>query len=338
MIVKSLFGVLKDGREVAAFDLYNRSGCRVRIIELGATVAQIFVPDRNGVVGDVVLGQDTLEECVNNPLYLGSIMGRIANIVGGSSFQVNGQIVRLEKGDYAPGIMHCGTANYAYRLFRGTITGDKVEMYLEDQGEGGFGTTVKVWVMYSFNDENQLKIEYITLPMEDTAVNLTSHIYFNLGKHLQKSVLDTLIRVDADYYTADVGSEPLGIVHSVKGSENDFRELRPMRTYITGSHTFYNTSYVIRGRGFRSAAYVMCPDSGRTLKVSTDLPGLMFFGAGSVGIKGKGKSGLTYEPDQYFCLETQFFPDSVNQPHFVSPFQKKNTKYHFETVYQFGLN
>lgn len=338
MITKKEIGKKPDGSPAYLFEILNDNGCSVSILELGAIIHSLYVPDKNGKMGDIVLGQDSIEAYSDSAFFKGAVMGRIANFVSNGKFEIDGKEFQLETWDFLNGAMHCGSANYANRFFEGKEEEDRVIFYLYDNGEGGLEVPVHVWVCFEFNESNELCITYKTIPEGDTAVNLTCHAYFNLGNDLTDSVLDHVLEINADYYTGDMRQDKyLGVVHEVADTRNDFRKPCRMGKYLTEKCPSYNTSFAIRGNGFRHAANVYSPESGRMLDVFTDRPGLMFFGAGIDGRAHRGKNNAEYSSSNYFCLETQFFPDSVNISHFPTPIEHAGIEYISKTIYKFSV-
>ena len=322
----SPFGKTLDGRPVSVISLDN-GVISCKILTYGATLQSLCVPDRNGEPVDVVLGYDTLQEYMNNDGYLGAVIGRYANRIGGARFTLDGKEYALAANDGA-NHLHGGRVGFSHRIWDLVCcTVDSVTLALNSpDGEEGYPGNLQVKVTYTIQDKT-LSIHYHAETDAETPCNLTNHSYFNLSGHNSGSVLDHTIQLFAEYYTPnDPESIPIGIVESVEGTPMDLR--KPVRISDHINDAFpqlllghgYDHNYVIDGAAdtIRSAAIASSPKTGITMQVQTTQPGVQLYTANFLtkGRPGKGKA--VYGPRHAFCLETQHFPNSPNQPTFPS--------------------
>ena len=308
MVKKEIFGKTKSGQEIYRYWLENEKGMRAGVINYGAILVNLFVPDKEGKVKDVVLGYDTLEPYFENGGFFGATVGPNANRVGGAAFTVDGQLCRLDKNDGENNLHSHKELGYHKRIWSASEKEDGVTFFLEDEdGSMGFPGNKKVWVTYILTQENELKIKYEAESDKNTVINMTNHTYFNLAGQGSGSVCDHILTLKAGAYTPVVsGAIPTGEV--IDGADGTLREF----------------------------AVVEEPVSGREMRAYTDLPGVQFY-AGNGVEKQAGKEGAEYGPRGGLCLETQYFPDTPNKPEFPSAIFGPERKYESMTVYRFGL-
>jgi len=349
-IKREVFGTMEDGRTVSLFTLSNQNGMTVKIIDLGGIIVSIVAPDREGRTADVVLGYDNLADYRENPVYFGALIGRYGNRVGGAEFELNGTVYHLLKND-GDNHLHGGGVGFDKVLWDSSIIEEdgtrKLELrYLSEDGEEGYPGNLSVRVLYSLSEDNALSIEYFATTDQDTVVNLTNHAYFNLAGHDAGSITGHRLRLYADRFTpVDSACIPTGEIRPVKGSPMDFTVMRPISEGLSREDTDeqlqngcgYDHNFVLDhpAGGVEKAAEVVCDRTCRQLTVWTDKPGVQFYTGNHLdNIPGKG--GAVYGKRNAFCLETQYFPDSVNNEHFPSPVLRKGERYHFTTIYQFS--
>ncbi len=342
-VIKKAFGNRPDGKETYLFKITNDMGASVELIEYGAAIRGISVPDRDGRMDDVVLGKDSLEEYTAVGAFNGSVTGRIANRVSGNGFSIGERTFTLEKGRERDVTLHCESANYATRFFDGSITKEEadsaeVTFFLRDNGEGGLEVPLDLWVSYFFDNENKLTITYRDIPEEDTAVAITNHCYFNVGGHGLGHISDQILQIASDFYTLMIDADTVsGQVLSVEGTPYDFREPVEIGSYEGPDEGGYDTNFVLRGSGYRLVSTLYDPKSGRVMETYTDLPGIQVYTGGNLLFKFPGKRGAEYVSSGFICLETQHFPDAVNVSHFPSPVQKAGKEYITRTSYHFKV-
>lgn len=344
-IETSEFGAI-DGQPVTLFTLTNASGANVGIIEYGGIVVSLNVPDRDGNLGDVVLGFDTLDAYVADTPYFGAITGRYANRIAGGKFEIDDTAYELPVNN-GPNSLHGGIKGFDKVIWKGTPTesGDGVSFaYVSQDGEEGYPGTLESTVTYTWTDSNELRIDYEASTDRPTVVNLTNHSYFNLKDGGASSILDHVLMINASQYTpVDETSIPLGEIASLDGSPLDFREPTAIGARIEeedeqlGFGAGYDHNYVIDrdSDGLALAATVSEPETGRVMDVLTAEPGVQFYSGNFLDGHHIGKGGVGYQRRSGLCLETQHYPDSPNQPGFPSTVLRPGETYKTSTVYKF---
>lgn len=349
-IKKERFGRLGDGRGVERYRLMNRSGMRVEIITYGAAVTRLFVPDRQGRLQDVVLGYDTLEEYQRGDKFFGAVIGRYANRIAGGSFVCDGREYSLTQNEKSGATLHGGDG-FDRRVWSVVESRDGDEpsltlSYHSPDGEEGFPGNLDVTVTYCLTDGNALDIRYRAVADQETPINLTNHSYFNLTGDASKTVLSHQLCVDGTYFTpVTPDGIPTGDLLSVEGTAFDFTHAKAIGQDIhSGDPRIvaaqgYDHNYVLSAApGIRRAARVCEPESGRVMEVFTDKPGMQLYTGNFLQDTDVGKEGVLLEPYRAFCLETQFFPDSVHQSRFPTPFFKAGQAYAYTTRYCFSTD
>ena len=340
-IEKQVFGSLPGGKDVFKYSLRNNTGMEVDIINYGAIVTAIRVPDKKGNPGDVVLGFDSLEEYLGDHPYIGTMVGRVCNRIGNARFELEGRIHHLTANE-GKNQLHGGKKGFDKQLWTAYSdkTPDQLSLklaYESPDGEEGYPGTLLVEVEYTLNDQNELGISCRAKTDKATHVNLTNHSYFNLN-NCEGLIYDHELFIEADRITElDAESIPTGNIKEVDVSPFDFRLSRPIGERISEVAPGYDINYVLamEARELTRVAAVFDPVSGRSMEVLTTLPGIQLYTSNYVdGIQGKG--GAIYEKHCALCLETQYFPDSANQPAFPSTVLLPGEEYAAVTVYRFG--
>ena len=339
-IVKESFGQTNDGVAVDAFVLENADGVKVKVITYGATIVSLEVPDRNGVIADVVMGFDDMAsyQSADNP-YFGCCCGRYANRIAKGKFSLDGVEYSLAINN-GPNALHGGLVGFDKKVWDAEIVGNAVKMSLiSPDGEEGFPGTLKVELLYSLNDAGEFSLEYSATTDKKTVLNLTNHTYFNLAG--SGSVHDQLICINADRYAeVDDVSTPSGKLLPVVGTAMDLTAPTPIGKQIDQVQgQGYDHNYCINQAApgeLTLAAVVSDPKSGRTMECRTTEPGVQFYSASHVdNVIGKG--GAIYNKQEAFCLETQHYPDSPNYPDFPSTELAPGETYTQTTIYAFGV-
>ena len=343
-VVKEKFGTTKCGKDVYAFTLSNTNGMQAKIINFGANLISLLVPDQNGNLEDVVLGFDTLEGYYRNGSFFGATIGPSANRIAGACFEIDGRQYKLDANDGENNLHSHIKEGYHKRVWDAAEGTDSVTFTLEDKdGEMGFPANKKITVTYSLSEENELKLSYHVSADANTIVNMTNHSYFNLAGHNAGRIEDHLLKINASCYTPVVaGAIPTGEVVPVEGTPLDFREMKSIGQDINADCEQlklvlgYDHNFVIDNADgtLREIAQVEEPKSGRKMKVFTDLPGVQFY-AGNCIAEEVGKDNATYGPRSGFCLETQFYPDNIHHPNFPQAIFGPDREYDYVTVYQF---
>jgi aldose 1-epimerase len=337
------FGQTPDGHEVTIFQLTNANGLRASVIDYGAILVSLQVPDREGTLADVTLGFDDLDSYTKrNPLF-GATVGRYANRIANAKFTLDGVEYKLTANAGKNHIHGGRNKRFDRVMWKGRLLRNEQEVgvrfsYLSKDGEEGFGGNLDCTVTYALTNDNELKISYEATTDKATIINLTNHSYFNLAGAGSGDILGHEITINASLYTpADNALIPTGEIHSVKGTALDFTQPRTIGARIDEltETRGYDHNYVLNGSlgSLAFAARVYEPKSGRVMEVYTTEPGMQFYTAnGMRGIKGKG--GKIYNRHYGFCLETQHFPDSPNKPHFPSVVLRPREKYDTMTVFK----
>lgn len=345
-IKKKEFGKMPDGQTVYEYTL-SRGGITVKVITLGGIITAIHAPDRDGKIDDVVLGFDSLEGYLKGHPYFGCITGRVCNRIAHGKFTLEGKEYQLAKNN-GPHHLHGGNVGFdkvlwqAKEIQRESAVGLELTRRSPD-GEEGYPGNLDVIVRYLVTDQSELVIEYEATTDKTTHVNLTNHAYFNLGGIKGGSILGHELQLNASSITpTDESLIPTGKIEPVKGTPFDFTEFKPIGRDIArvgGNPSGYDVNYVINrheGPGLPLAAKVRDPKTGRTLEVYTTEPGVQLYTGNFLDGSIVGKGGVAYQKHFGFCLETQHFPDSPNQPDFPSTVLKPGQRYRSTTVYRFG--
>lgn len=343
-VVKEFFGKTKKGEEISRYYISNSKGMKAGVINYGAILVNLFVPDKAGKAGDIVLGFDTLEEYFENGSFFGATIGPNANRIGGASFELNGEKYQLDDNDGGNNLHSHKEFGYHKCVWDAVEGENSVTFTLEDtDGNMGFPGNKKISVTYSVTEDNELKLHYTGSSDKDTILNLTNHTYFNLAGHDGDKIHDHVLEMKASYYTPVVaGAIPTGELATVEGTPFDFRVAKKIGKDINADNEQlklvkgYDHNWVLDGEEgtLREFATVKEETTGRVMKVFTDLPGVQFY-AGNCIAPEKGKGNATYGPRCGFCLETQYYPDTANKPEFPSAVYGPDRKYDTVTIYQF---
>lgn len=349
VIEKTLYGKLPDGREIYQYTLLNKSGTTLKVLNFGAIVTSLTVPDRNGKYEDIVLGYDSLQDYMNGKSYFGAIVGRYGNRIGKGQFTLKGKKYQVTVND-GENHLHGGKIGFSKELWTATTVQDSAGpslqlTYISKDGEEGYPGKVTLSVTYTLTDKNELRIVYMGTTDKTTILNPTHHSYFNLSGSFNNTILDHLLTIEADSITpVDKGLITTGKYLDVTKTPMDFRTPTaigarindPFEQLIFGKG--YDHNWVIRNytKGkVRKAAEVYEQKSGRLMTVYTDQPGLQFYSGNFLDGTAKGK-GVSYQLRTGLCLEAQCYPDSPNKPEFPSATLKPGEVYHQTTIYQFS--
>jgi len=348
---KKPFGKTPDGQPIDLYVLTNKSGAEVSITNYGGAVVSLKVPDRNGKLADVVLGYDNADGYVNDKSFFGALVGRYGNRIGHAQFALDGKTYTLAKNN-GENSLHGGIKGFNKAVWTAKVIpakdGQSLELsYLSKDGEEGFPGNLKVSVIYTLTDSNALRISYSATTDKKTVVNLTNHSYFNLAGQGSGDILGHLLMIQADKFTpVDAGLIPTGELRDVAGTPFDFRKPLAIGARIDQDEEQlklgggYDHNFVLRRSndpGESLAARVLEPASGRVLEVWTTEPGVQFYTGNFLDGKTAGKGGITYPRRNAFCLETQHYPDSPNQPKFPSVVLNPGERYHTITTYKFSV-
>lgn len=340
------FGVLADGSTVRLFTLRNSRGMSAKVMTYGGILTELWVPDRNGKLENVVLGFDNLEQYLKGHPFFGAITGRVANRIAKGRFTLDGTEYKLAINN-GPNSLHGGLKGFDKVNWQAlpSITAEGHQSlqltYRSKDGEEGFPGNLDVTVTYTVTAENELQIDYEATTDKASPINLTNHSYFNLAG--KGTILEHEVALEADNYTP-VNEEliPTGQIASVKGTPLDFTQPRKIGERIAQlkpNPGGYDHNFVLNsgGKSLALAARVKEVASGRVLEVYTTEPGIQLYTGNFLDGKLRGAGGNVYEQHTGFCLETQHFPDSVNQPNFPSTILRPGETYRSRTVFKFAV-
>ncbi|MGV3588480.1 MAG: aldose epimerase family protein [Adhaeribacter sp.] len=346
-IQKESFGKTKDGTEVQLYTLRNENGVQVKITNYGGIVTSLITPDKNGKPGDVVLGFDSVagyqsDAYLKSGPYFGALIGRYGNRIAKGQFTLDGKTYTLAKNNGA-NHLHGGVKGFDKVVWQAEEVAGQQALkltYVSKDGEEGYPGTLTTHVTYTLTPDNELRIDYEATTDKATPVNLTNHSYFNLAAGQAEDALQHILTINADRYTVvDASLIPTGELRSVKGTVMGFTEPTAIGARIAQVEGGYDHNYVLSNTdgSMKQAATVYEPTSGRFMEVSTTEPGIQFYSGNFLDGSLTGKNNTAYKKHYGFCLETQHFPDSPNQPSFPSTILKPGDTYKTSTIYKFSV-
>lgn len=345
-ISKVNFGLTTDGIEAHLYCIENNNGASISLINYGAAIQAINVPDKHGNITDVLLGYDTINEYQEyGEYFFGATIGRVANRIEDSSFDLNGKTYILPVNNGRRNSLHGGIRGFDKCIWDAETVESGVKFSrLSKNGEEGYPGNLTVSVSYQFTDDNEIIIDYDAVADADTIVNMTNHSYFNLSGHSKGNIGNHTLIINADKFL-ESNNECLatGNYIDVEGTPFDFRNVRKIGDVINAGHIQqeyvggFDHSFVLRdcSKVMKEAAIAKSPDSGIIMKVSTNKPAIHLY-SGNFMKPMPGKEGTRYNYREGFCLETQYYPNSMKQKHFPSIILKKGEKYRFRTIYAFS--
>lgn len=348
-VKREVFGKMPDGREVAIFTLTNNNGLKARVMEYGAILVSMEVPDKNGKTADITHGYDTLEGWLTNTSYFGATVGRFGNRIKDGKFTLDGKSYTLATNNDPGGIpchLHGGVKGFDKVLWSGRpSSGNGVEFsYLSKDGEEGYPGNLNVRVTYTLTEANELIWEASATTDAPTILNLVHHSYWNLSGNPAATINDHELMLAApDFLPTDIGLIPTGVIAPVAGTPMDFTKPRVIGERLeqdTEALKFgggYDHCWVLeKGTGVRLAARLKHPASGRVMEISTDQPAIQFYGGNFLDGTAAGKGGVKYAKRTALCLETEGFPDSPNQPSFPSSVLRPGQTYQHRMIHKFS--
>ncbi|MHC4570623.1 MAG: aldose epimerase family protein, partial [Planctomycetota bacterium] len=310
-IKKQAFGKTGDGKDVDLYTLTNANGLKTEIMTYGGIVRILEVPDRDGNLGDIVLGYDSLDEYIENNPYFGALVGRCGNRIAKGKFTLDGVEYTLATNN-GPNHLHGGVKGFDKVVWDAEPMEDETSVglkltYLSKDGEEGYPGNLKCTVIYTLTNDNELKVSYEAETDKATVVNLTHHSYFNLAGHGSGDILAHELMLAADNFTpVDEGLIPTGEIKPVKGTLMDFTRPMPIGARIDQVRGGYDHNFVLNNSGgsLALAASVYEPNTGRVMEIFTTEPAIQFYSGNFLDGSNKGK-GAVYNKHNGFCLETQ---------------------------------
>ncbi|MCR5626764.1 MAG: galactose mutarotase [Lachnospiraceae bacterium] len=349
-VEKKLFGKLADGAEVSSYTMKNSKGSSLTVIDYGGIITSIIVPDKDGKFDDVALGYDTLEPYLTNNEFMGATIGRAANRIAGARFTIDGVEYKVPVNENDNNLHTDIDNGFHKKLWKATVddANNAVVMeYTSPDGENGFPGKLDMKVTFSLSEDDAVGIHYEGVSDKKTDINCTNHSYFNLSGVTSsvESIEDEYLKLFASHYNPVVeGAIPTGENAPVKGTIFDFTDFRRIGDNINDDLEQlklvqgYDHNFGIDSPAKNKlVAIVEDRRVGRKMEVYTDLPGIQFYAGNCIRENLKGKNGQIYGPRKGLCLESQYFPNSVNEPNFESPIIDAGKKYDTLTVYKFGV-
>lgn len=336
-----------QGKDVIATTLTNQNGCTAEILNFGGILHSLKVPDKNGEFRDVIIGHNEAQTYFEDGAYHGGLIGRYGNRIGKGKLSVNGVSYQLALNDNGINHLHGGNIGYSRRFWNiDCVTGNSITLSLVDEdGTEQYPGTIRVSATYTLTDDNALQIEYNATTDQDTCFNPTNHSYFNLSGYQGGPITDHIMKMDANFYTP-TGSDliPTGEMKPVDGTPFDFRTPKAIGRDIGADDADlkfgngYDHNMVLgEPKVYKeNCCTVYDEKSGIMMEVSTDMPAVQLYVGNFLDGTYTGKDGKPILHRTGFCLETQYSPDSPNQPNFPSCILKPGEKFYSKTKYQFS--
>lgn len=343
-IVKAVFGTAPCGKAVDLYTMKNAIGTELQVLTYGLRIHKLLVHDKNGNLGDVVLGYDKLEKYFGAD-FQGCFVGRYANRIGKAQFTLNGKTYQLSKND-GNNTLHGGPGGYHQVVWdvESVQDGDEPSItfaHVSPDGDENYPGTLKMKITYSLSAQNEVKLCYEAVCDAETPFNPTNHSFFNLSGDHSKTVYDTEMKINASAITAvDDELIPTGEIVPVAGTPLDFTAGKELgRDMFAKEHTIqlnggFDHNFCVDGTGMRLHAVATHPESGRTMEVYSDMPGIQLYTFNKAS-GAAAKNGVVMKDHTAFCLETQFYPDSVNHPNFPFAYLQPGKPFCSTTIYKF---
>ncbi len=340
MITVSKFDEL-NGKDVLCYKIENKNGMAMEVLNFGGVIQSLIF---DGI--DVVLAHSKAENYMDNPANLGVLVGRNSNRISNAKFNLNGNDYKLAVNNYK-GNLHGGIIGFGKKFWDvEALDNDEPSLRLSlasPDGDEGFPGEVKVCVTYTLTNENILRIHYEATCDQDTIVNLTNHSYFNLNGADSGKIDNHSFELKAKFFTpTDAEGIPSGEILSVKNTPMDFTELKKIGPSLASDYeqiviveNGIDHNFVLDGEGFRHIASLTGDETDIKMDVYTDLPGIQVYTANFLDYDDSYKNAAKYGKHHGICLETQYFPDAINIPHFQSPILRKGEKYNTTTEFRF---
>jgi aldose 1-epimerase len=330
---------------IKLFTLKNKNGIVSQITNYGGRIVNLFVPDKNDVFEDVVLGYDSAKDYLEKPdHFFGAIIGRYGNRIADGKISIENNEFLLAKNE-AESQLHGGAKGFHAVVWKAEQISESVlELtHFSKHLDQGFPGNLEVKVVYTLTDESELQIEYFAVSDAKTVINLTNHSYFNLSGDFNKSIENHLFQIKADYYLpVNDKMIPIGNLENVTNSPFDFKNLKTIKQALNEQHkqielgSGFDHNFVLDDVNSDFVAKVIDENSSRVLEVYTTEPGVQFYSGNHLN-NIEGKNDILYQKRAAFCLETQHFPNSPNQSSFPSTLLLPEEKYFSRTIYKFSV-
>lgn len=342
---KAFLSVTQQGDSTALFVLNNNNGMEVCVTNFGARIVSVLVPDRDGIMRDVVLGFDNIKDYQNVKSDFGASIGRYANRINQGRITIDGEIIQLPKNNYGH-CLHGGPNGWQYKVYKPVeVTRNSISFSLfSPDGDENFPGNVNAKVSYTLTDDNAIRIEYSATTDAKTVINMTNHSYFNLSGNPSNPAIDHILYINASNFTpVDSTFMTTGEIAAVEGTPMDFttpkaigRDIEnPYQQLRNGKGYDHNWVLDTKGNVNELAAKLSCPSTGISVEVYTNEPGIQIYTGNFLKGNVAGKNGVAYPRRASVCLETQHFPDSPNKPQWPSVLLEPGQKYYSECIYKF---
>ena len=345
---KAFLSVTQQGDSTALFVLNNNNGMEVCVTNFGARIVSVLVPDRDGIMRDVVLGFDNIKDYQNVKSDFGASIGRYANRINQGNITIDGEIIQLPQNNYGH-CLHGGPNGWQYKVYKPVeVTRNSISFSLfSPDGDENFPGNVNAKVSYTLTDDNAIRIEYSATTDAKTVINMTNHSYFNLSGNPSNPAIDHILYINASNFTpVDSTFMTTGEIASVEGTPMDFTTHKaigqdienPYQQLRNGKGYDHNWVLDTKGNVNELAAKLSCPSTGIAVEVYTNEPGIQIYTGNFLKGNIVGKNGVAYPCRASVCLETQHFPDSPNKPQWPSVLLEPGQKYYSECIYKFVVD
>ena len=342
---KAFLSVTQQGDSTALFVLNNNNGMEVCVTNFGARIVSVLVPDRDGIMRDVVLGFDNIKDYQNVKSDFGASIGRYANRINQGRITIDGEIIQLPQNNYGH-CLHGGPNGWQYKVYKPVeVTRNSISFSLfSPDGDENFPGNVNAKVSYTLTDDNAIRIQYSATADAKTVINMTNHSYFNLSGNPSNPAIDHILYINASNFTpVDSTFITTGEIASVEGTPMDFttpkaigRDIEnPYQQLRNGKGYDHNWVLDTKGNVNELAAKLSCPSTGIAVEVYTNEPGIQIYTGNFLKGNVVGKNGVAYPCRASVCLETQHFPDSPNKPQWPSVLLEPGQKYYSECIYKY---
>lgn len=342
---KAFLSVTQQGDSTALFVLNNNNGMEVCVTNFGARIVSVLVPDRDGIMRDVVLGFDNIKDYQNVKSDFGASIGRYANRINQGRITIDGETIQLPQNNYGH-CLHGGPNGWQYKVYKPVeVTRNSISFSLfSPDGDENFPGNVNAKVSYTLTDDNAIRIQYSATADAKTVINMTNHSYFNLSGNPSNPAIDHILYINASNFTpVDSTFMTTGEIASVEGTPMDFTTHKaigqdienPYQQLRNGKGYDHNWVLDTKGNVNELAAKLSCPSTGIAVEVYTNEPGIQIYTGNFLKGNVVGKNGVAYPCRASVCLETQHFPDSPNKPQWPSVLLEPGQKYYSECIYKF---